>query len=284
MSMVGPMLEGYEQFSFAAKNTRHCVYYRGEQYNPPILLLQELPGLSPGLLSFAERLCDDGFRVYLPWLFGPVGARAPVKNALRLCISREFSYLRAGVSAPVTEWLRALASQISSIHRGSDVGAIGMCITGAFAIPLILNPHVKAAVAAQPSVPCFPLFAAMGIGRGDWMKALNVSAEDIDAARSRLNRGEAKMLSVRYRADRICPKEKLQRLRDEFPTGLEIREYGESDARNGLGHRPHATYTKEYRIAPKEDASHSSRQAYADLIEFLKKNLSTSSGGGLAGC
>lgn len=271
--MIGPKLEHYEQFSFAAMDLCHCVYFRGEPHDPPVLLLQELPGLSPGLLSLAERLCEARFRVYVPWLFGPVGARAPIRNALHLCISREFAYLRAGVSAPVTSWLRALASHMSSLHNGRNVGAIGMCLTGAFVIPLILNPHVVAAVAAQPSVPCSPLFAALGIGKGAGMKGLNVSDEEIAQARARMNDGTARMLAVRYRADRICPREKLERLREEFPFGLETREYGDTGLRNALGDRPHATYTKEYRLASDSETSHPARQAYADLLEFLNTNL-----------
>jgi dienelactone hydrolase len=237
------------------------------------LLMPEIAGLSPGLLLFAGRLIEARFQVYVPWLFGPLARRAPVRNAMRLCISREFANLRAGVSAPVTTWLRALAGHISQQNGGTRVGAIGMCLTGAFAIPLVIDPKVVAAVAAQPSVPLSPLFASFGMGNGVGLGKLNVSGSDIAAARERLESGAARLLALRCRADRICPAEKLQRFRREFPVGLDVREYGEPTDRNCLGDRPHATFTKEYRLVPDAPADHHSRLALADLISFFDRHL-----------
>lgn len=269
----GPVLEGFAQFSFASGEFHHCVYYAGDRADPAILLMPEIAGFSPGLLMFAERVVRAGFQVYVPWLFGPFGRRAPATNAIKLCISREFANLRAGISAPVTAWLRSLAAFISHCNGGDRIGAIGMCLTGAFAIPLIIDPEVAAAVAAQPSVPLSPLFALFGVGRGAWMQALNVSESDIVAARRRLASGDAQLLAVRCRADRICPHEKLARLQKEFPAGFEAREYGAAGARNRLGDRPHATFTKEYRLEPEASDDHLSRQAFADLVSFFDANL-----------
>jgi dienelactone hydrolase len=61
-----------------------------------------------------------------------------------VCVSEEFAkleagVLQAGVPRPIVDWLRALAAHVSGLHGGAKVGAIGMCLTGAFAIPLILE-------------------------------------------------------------------------------------------------------------------------------------------------
>jgi hypothetical protein len=40
-----------------------------------------------------------------------------------------------------------------------------------------------------------------------------------------------------------------------------------------LGSRSHATYTKEYRIAPPEPADHYARQAFLDLVQFSDREL-----------
>jgi dienelactone hydrolase len=269
----GPPLECYAQFRFAAGEFSHPVYYGGERSDPPLLLMPELAGFSPGLLQFAARLKDARFQVYVPWIFGPFGQRTPLRNAMRLCISREFANLRAGISAPVTTWLRALAAHISQQNGGGRVGAIGMCLTGAFAIPLIIDPQVVAAVAAQPSVPFSALFTVFGARHGTSLHQLNVSDSDIAAARDRLTSGDAQLLAVRNRADRVCPREKLERLQQEFPVGLEVREYGEVDSRNSLGERPHATFTKEYRVAANPTDGHPSRRAFADLVDFFERNL-----------
>ena len=270
---AGPPLEGYAQFRFTAGDFSHSVYHGGERKYPPLLLMPEIAGFSPGLLQFAARLQQARFQVYVPWLFGPFGQRAPIRNAMRLCISREFANLRAGTSAPVTTWLRALAAHISQHNGGGRVGAIGMCLTGAFAIPLVIDPQVVAAVAAQPSVPLSALFTVFGVERSARMRELNVSDGDIAAARGRLTSGAARILAVRNRADRICPREKLARMQHEFPVGLEVREYGEPDSRNSLGQRPHATFTKEYRVAPDPTDEHPSRRAFADLVAFFERYL-----------
>jgi dienelactone hydrolase len=263
----------FEQFFFASGPLAHPVYYAGDPKAPPVLLLPEIAGFSPGLILFAERLIDARFRIFVPWLFGPLGVRAPLRNGIRLCVSREFANLRAGVSSPITAWLRALTAHISRHSGGMQVGAIGMCLTGAFAIPLVIDPQVVAAVAAQPAVPLAPLFTAFGIGREEQLSRLNVSDGEIAQARARLEAGQAHLLSVRCRSDRICPRAKIERLRREFPVGLEIREYAEVSSRNSLGERPHATFTKEYRLAPNAPAEHYSRRAFTDLIAFLDRHL-----------
>jgi dienelactone hydrolase len=196
-----------------------------------------------------------------------------VRNALKLCVSREFANLREGVSAPITTWLRALAAKISRENNDSRVGAIGMCLTGSFAIPLVIDPQVVAAVAAQPSVPLSLLHAAFGIRGSSKLSALNLAEQDITQARARLESGAAHLFALRCRADRICPREKIERLRQEFPVGLEIREYGEPQDRNRVGERPHATFTKEYRLETDVGPTHHSRQALADLLAFFNRYL-----------
>ena len=271
--MNPPSLSGYDSWSFSWQGTTHTVFRAGERHAPPLLLMPELPGIAPGLLLFAQRLQAAGFQVHIPHLFGVVGQRQPLRNALRLCVSREFAYLRAGVSAPVTRWLRALVAQISAEQGDGNVGVIGMCLTGAFVIPLILHPRVVAAVAAQPSVPLSLLHVLTGLEGGAAAEALNISVEDIAAARARLNAGSAHLLAVRCRADRLCPAGKLQRLQSEFAVGLQVHEYGDAQQRNALGLRPHAIYTKEYRLAPDAGPDHPSRLAYADLLAFLRTHL-----------
>lgn len=268
-----PELPGYAHFVFASGAYAHPVYHAGNPLHPAVLVMCEIAGFSPGLLGFCERLQRAGFHVYVPWLFGAFRRRRPIRNALHLCISREFGRLRAGQSAPVTDWLRALAGHISDVNGGRRVGAIGMCLTGAFAIPLIIDPRVQAAVAAQPAVPCSLLFAALGIRASDAMGELNVSSNDLAAARARLAARDAHLLAVRARADRICPAEKLERLQAEFPIGLTVQEYGTPASTNCLGQRPHALFTKEYRLAPDAPPGHWASDAFADLVGFLQKNL-----------
>lgn len=271
---TGPALDGFAQFFFDTEGMAHSVYYTGNRQHPALLVMPEIAGFSPGLLLLVRRLAAARFQIYVPWLFGPFGRRAPVRNALRLCVSREFAHLREGVAAPIASWLRALAAHVSEHNGGGRIGALGMCLTGAFAIPLVIDPRVAAAVAAQPAAPLSLLHAAFGLRVSErQLSALNVSDESIAEARMRLGSGEAHLLALRCRADRICPRDKIERFEREFPVGLEVREYGKPDDRNRLGERPHATLTKEYRIEPDAPPDHHSRQAFADLVAFFDRHL-----------
>jgi dienelactone hydrolase len=86
--------------------------------------------------------------VYAPILFGSPDAGNAEKPTLRrilsLCISREFTLLAANKASPVTEWLRALARLAHDECGGR--GAIGMCLTGRFALSMALEPVVLAPV------------------------------------------------------------------------------------------------------------------------------------------
>jgi dienelactone hydrolase len=268
----GPALPGFDQYWYEAGDIAHHVYHCGDRAAPPLLVMPEIAGFSPGLIQFVERLAEAQFQVHVPWLFGPFGRRRPFMNAMRLCVSREFANLRAGVSAPITTWLRALADHICSRNDHRQIGAIGMCLTGAFAIPLILQPGVVAAVAAQPAVPLSVRHLAFGIHSAT-SDALNIDAADIAAARLELAAGESHLLAFRCRADRLCPVDKVERLKREFPRGLEVVEYGSPDDRNSLGERPHALFTKEFRVAPAGHEDHFSRQAFRHLVAFFRQHL-----------
>src|SRR5215510_5191401 len=112
------LLRDARHFRFSADGIDHTVYQLGQRTDPPLLLMPEMAGFAPGLMAFARRLAGSGFQVYVPWLFGAFLERAPFRNGLRLCISREFALLRAGTSAPVATWLRRLSARVSEENGG----------------------------------------------------------------------------------------------------------------------------------------------------------------------
>ena len=124
---------------------------------PAVIVIHEVYGFTPTLARFCRWVRDAGFRVYAPILFGSPDAGNTEKPTLRrilsLCVSREFTLLAANKSSPVTDWLRALARLAHQECGGSGVGAIGMCLTGGFALSMALDPVVLAPVLAQPGLP-----------------------------------------------------------------------------------------------------------------------------------
>ena len=65
-------LPGFASFRFAGNSAEErCVYHAGK--GPAVLVMHELPGLTPACISLAEDIAAAGFTVYLPLLFGRPG-------------------------------------------------------------------------------------------------------------------------------------------------------------------------------------------------------------------
>lgn len=176
---------------------------------PPILILQELPGIGPETLDLADRLVAAGFRVYLPHLFGKFGQVTTLRNAARLfCVRREINVFLRGRESPIAGWLRALCREIRRREGGERrVGVIGMCLTGGFALTLMAEDAVAGGVAAQPALPLF--------SRG----ALPMSADDIAAARRGMARN-GPGLAMRHLGDPIAPAALMRALEAAFGDDL----------------------------------------------------------------
>jgi len=150
-------LEGFREESFTHAGKTRPVYRRGS--GPGVVVMHELPGLHPGVAAFGARVADAGFSVAMPVMFGtpgkPVSGGYIAAQLLHVCISREFRLLAARASSPITDWLRAVCQNLHAAVAGIGVGAIGMCLTGNFALALLVDEDVMAPVLSQPSLP-FP--------------------------------------------------------------------------------------------------------------------------------
>lgn len=259
---------GFTRFDFDDGHHCHPVYAKGA--GPNVIVMHELPGLTHHIREFADRLITAGFRVYLPLLFGDLLNDAPAINLARLCISKEFNHLKEGTSAPVCDWLRALSREVQQQAPASvRVGAIGMCVTGAFVIPLILEDAVVAGVVSQPSIPFSTVYRATGLGQGPWMRELNVSDSDLEDAAEHAAQADKHILVQRFHDDRLCPAARVQRIADRFGAQAQLLEYPSPTPH--VAH-PHALLTEEYANAtPSPDDP--TRIALQRVIEFLRLHL-----------
>jgi len=168
---------------------------------PAVIVMTEMPGISPHVARFARWVRDAGFTVYMPSLFGRDGAVPRTAEGVAVfkqaCVSAEFRALAAGQSSPVTQWLRALARLAHRECGGRGVGAIGMCFTGNFALTMMLEPAMLAPVLSQPALP---LNDPAGLG---------IAAEEIKAVRDRLEREDLTVLAYRFAGDRFCRAERF---------------------------------------------------------------------------
>lgn len=179
---------------------------------PAVIVMTEMPGISPHVARFARWVRVAGFTVYMPHLFGqdgvlPGNARAMLTIA-RACISAEFRAFASNASSPVTQWLRALAAQAHRECGGQGVGAIGMCFTGNFALSMMLEKSVIAPVMSQPSLPL------------NNPSAMAMSAEELAAVRERMEADDLSVLAYRFEGDSFCRAERFaafeQALGDRF--------------------------------------------------------------------
>jgi dienelactone hydrolase len=163
---------------------------------PAVIVMTEMPGISPHVVRFARWVRDAGFSVYMPSLFGRDGVLVSAEEGLEIlqkaCVSAEFSALATGVTSPVTHWLRALARLAHQECGGPGVGAIGMCFTGNFALSMMLEPAMLAPVLAQPSLPL------------NDPAGLEIAPEDLRAVRERLERDDLTVMAYRFAGDRFC--------------------------------------------------------------------------------
>src|SRR5438270_13124238 len=131
------------------------VYVAGT--GPAVIVMAEMPGISPHVARFSRWVRDAGFTVLMPSLFGRDGAVPSAEEGTevfrRACVSAEFRAFAANESSPVTRWLHALARLAHAECGGPGVGAIGMCFTGNFALTMMLEPAMLAPVLSQPALP-----------------------------------------------------------------------------------------------------------------------------------
>lgn len=163
---------------------------------PAVVLMPEMPGISPDVARFGRWIRDAGFTVYLPSLFGVDGAYPTVELGKavfdRVCVSAEFRVFAGGGTSPVVAWLRGLARVAHDECGGPGVGAIGLCLTGNFALTMTLEPSVIAPVVNHPSLPL------------DDPGGLELSPSDAAAIADRFEREDLRALGYRFDRDKWC--------------------------------------------------------------------------------
>ena len=187
-------LEDFDPREITLDGVTKVVYTSGG--GPAVIVMTEMPGISPHVARFSRWVRDAGFTVYMPSLFGRDGALPRVEEGTailqRACVSAEFRAFAANASSPVTVWLRALARLAHEECGGPGVGAIGMCFTGNFALTMMLEPAMLAPVLSQPSLPL------------DDPAGLEIAPEELTSVRQRLEREDLTVMAYRFEGDRHC--------------------------------------------------------------------------------
>ncbi len=254
----------YERTRLDHSDLSFEVYRRGA--GPGVIVMAEMPGPTPKVIAFADRLVDAGFHVAIPLLFGqPNRPPSPLyfaQTGANMCVRFEFGSMLKESKAPVTAWLHALARDVYAKQGGRGVGVVGMCFTGKLALTTCLEPCVRAGVASQPSHP-----ATLSTGHA---RSTGMMPEELAQLRARALDGEVRVLGLRFTGDLLSPGGRFATLRsclgDKFE-GIEI------DSRRGnafgIPARAHSVLTEDLVDAP----GHPTQLALTRTLDFLRECL-----------
>lgn len=222
------LLDSWTLGEHTFEGTTHPTYRKG--VGPGVVVIHEIPGVTPNVIAFADEVVAAGFTVVMPRLFGtepptPYTPVAIARSMTQVCVSKEFTKLATGETTPIAGWLRSLARELHGELGGPGVGALGMCFTGGFALAMMVDTSVVAPVLCQPSVP-FPVGKARAAD-------LNLSPTDLATVKDRAAGGCA-VMGLRFTGD-VAVGSRFDTL---------TRELGDAFIRVEFGGRKHSTVTE----------------------------------------
>lgn len=267
-----PALRDFAVAEFSHEGATHRYYTYGS--GPAVIVLAEIPGITPKVIDFARRVAAAGLTVYVPSLFGtdgaspmPVGAKdAPRAGALlakslgKVCVSREFTIFAAGKSSPVVTWLRALAAKAHDECGGPGVGAVGMCVTGGFALAMSVDDRMLAPVLSQPSLP-------FGFTPGR-RRNIDISTDDLAVVKARCAKG-LQVMGARFEGDQLVPGSRFEFLREQLGDAFIGVELPNSTANPEALIPPHSVLTEHLIDEPGQPT----RDTLDQVIDFFRTKL-----------
>jgi dienelactone hydrolase len=256
-------LEDFERTTFTAEGKTRTVYRIGT--GPAVIVISEMPGITPGVATFGRTVAGAGFTAVLPHVFGDDGRAATPGYVLgsfaKACVSREFTVLALGQTSPIISWLRALAHHEHQQCGGAGVGAVGMCFTGGFALAMMVDDVVVAPVLSQPSLP-------LPVTRSK-KRALGLSDADLARVRERAAAGSC-LIGLRFSGDKMSPPERFDHLREVLGDAFVAVELDSSPG-NPHGHKKmaHSVLTDDLDDRPGTPT----RAALDQVLAFFSERL-----------
>ncbi len=190
-------LDGWARSEFTATGRTRQVFRRGT--GPGVVVIHEIPGITPKVAAFANDVVLAGFTVVMPSLVGTPGRAISgpygMASMAKVCVAREFTVWALQRTSPIIDWLRALAADLHSTAGGPGVGAVGMCFSGGFALGMMVDTTMVAPVLSQPSMP-------FALGKAARRADLNLSPADAQRVGERAAAG-CEVLGLRFTEDKL---------------------------------------------------------------------------------
>lgn len=261
---MGPTstLDGWVTSSFTGAGLTYDCYEKGA--GPGVVLIPEVPGITPEVLGLADHVVAAGFTVVVPSPFGtPERASSvgyTVRTLARLCVSAEFRAFTANAHRPITDYLRAVAADLATRTPGAGVGVIGMCFTGGFALATAVDDAVLAPVLSQPAVP-FPVSRARRLDPG-------VSSDELERIAARTRDDGLCVLGLRFSEDASAPAARFATLKAKLGDAFEVIELDSKPGNpDGYAKGAHSVLTSEVR------EGNSAYAARERVVVFLRERL-----------
>jgi dienelactone hydrolase len=190
-------LDGWQRSDFTADGRTRVVFRRG--LGPGVVVIHEIPGITPKVATFANDLVAAGFTVAMPSLVGTPGRSVSgfygTRSLAKVCVAREFVTWALQRTSPIITWLRALAADLHASAGGPGVGAVGMCFSGGFALGMMVDDVLVAPVLSQPSLP-------FALGKPARHADLNLTPDDARRVAERATEG-CEVLGLRFDQDKL---------------------------------------------------------------------------------
>jgi dienelactone hydrolase len=268
--MADDDLSDFERTTFTHDGKTRDIFRKGT--GPAVIVISEMPGITPKVLEFARRIPDIGCTAVLPHLFGrpgydPLGhgkARGGaylLSSMVPACISREFAVFATGKTSPVVSWLRALAAAEHDRCGGPGVGAVGMCFTGGFALAMSVDDRMLAPVLSQPSMP-------MGLTKKH-KHSIDISPADLDIVKQRCAASGLQVLGLRFTSDSFVPGERFAFLKEQLGDAFIAVELGDDAANPDAAMKPHSVLTEHLIDAPGQPT----RDALDQVLNLFRTKL-----------
>jgi dienelactone hydrolase len=256
-------LDDFTETTFTHEGKTRTVYRMGT--GPAVIVIHEMPGITPEVADFGRRVAGAGFTAVLPVLFGepgrPLGVGYTVQSIAPACISKEFAALATRTTSPITVWVRALGAQMHEECGGPGIGAVGMCFTGGFALAMAVDDRMLAPVLSQPSLP----LTLTKKHRAD----LGISDTDLARVKERVADGTC-VLGLRFTGDKLVPAARFETLHRELGDGFIAVEIDSSPGNEwGIKRIAHSVLTNDFVDAP----GHPTRAALDQVLEFFSERL-----------
>ncbi len=270
-------LADYDRTAFTHDGKTRTVFRKGT--GPAVVVIAEMPGITPKVVEFADRVAAIGCTAVLPHLFGEPGRDPVAGGRARLvgyglsslvpaCVSREFTILATGRTSPVVSWLRALAAHEHERCGGPGVGAVGMCFTGGYALAMATDPSLLAPVLSQPSMP-------IGLTARS-RRSIDISPADLEVVKDRCAAEDLQVLGLRFTGDRLVPAERFRFLADELGDAFVAVEIDDEHANPEGVMSPHSVLTEHLIDEPGQPT----RAALDRVLDLFRTKLLAGSAAG----